>query len=261
MDLLYTIALDEPGSTLQRGLAKVLIGSVLRTGFSGDILVFGNWNLPLYQIPRKAVTEINIDTGDLRGSDLFLLANKLKYGARDFIEAPERYRTILYVDNDCLALKNLEDLCGWREDICWVAEPGTKLSGWQFRGYLTEDEMTASQRPGANAGTFGIRGEKFVEVTGEVLTIWSQPPVLEGEIWGDQPAWNKLLVGGGFSLLCYPDEAVNFPLLHHPNWHEYRKATLLHFCGHSQRAKTELQFAIFVSQFFGEAAEALLTAL
>lgn len=38
-NLVYTVAIDRPGQTGHRNMAKMLVSSLLRTRFSGDIMV------------------------------------------------------------------------------------------------------------------------------------------------------------------------------------------------------------------------------
>ena len=58
--LAYTIAMDPPGSFGLRLLGKMLGSSLLRTGFSGDVVIFRNTEEPLFQIERSGLTEVYV---------------------------------------------------------------------------------------------------------------------------------------------------------------------------------------------------------
>ena len=59
-NLVYTLALDPAGATGHRNLAKMLVSSLLRTRFSGDILVFHNSPAPLFMVAREGVREVRM---------------------------------------------------------------------------------------------------------------------------------------------------------------------------------------------------------
>ena len=60
-NLIYTLALDYVETTAHRNLAKLLVSSLLRTRFSGDILVFHTSPAPLFMVAREGVREVVLD--------------------------------------------------------------------------------------------------------------------------------------------------------------------------------------------------------
>ena len=60
--LVYTLALDMGGATAHRNMAKLLVSSLLRTRFDGDIVVFHNSPHPLFMVPRKGVREVALQS-------------------------------------------------------------------------------------------------------------------------------------------------------------------------------------------------------
>lgn len=60
-NLVYTIAIDPPGSGGTRQMAKMLAASLVRTYFDGDVLVFRNSAQPLFLTPRQGVEEVYIE--------------------------------------------------------------------------------------------------------------------------------------------------------------------------------------------------------
>ncbi len=59
--LCYTVALDQPGETWYRQQAHLLVASLLKTGFEGDIKVFHNGAQEIFTWPRRGVEEIPVD--------------------------------------------------------------------------------------------------------------------------------------------------------------------------------------------------------
>ena len=65
--LVYTAAFDAPGSESYRFLAKMLASSLVRTYFPGDVVVFRNSLAPLFQVERKGLHEVYLETPPLSG--------------------------------------------------------------------------------------------------------------------------------------------------------------------------------------------------
>ena len=164
-NLVYTVAFDVPGSESYRFLGKMLASSLVRTFFTGDILVFRNSPAPLFLVERKGLDEYYIDTPAMGGQEGARRAWCWKYKVADLIPNPEQYDKILFVDCDCLALRNLDHLMDGDWDIAYQPERGKTMAGPSFNAFLTEEEMTAaSRREGVNSGTLAVRGSRFREV-------------------------------------------------------------------------------------------------
>ena len=97
-NLVYTVAFDPPDSPGHRMMAKMLVSSLLRTYFCGDIVVFRNSPDPLFRVERKGLEEIQIGAPQLDGQEGAEEAWCWKYRVRNFIEA-ERYDKILFLDS------------------------------------------------------------------------------------------------------------------------------------------------------------------
>ena len=98
--LIYTIALDAEGQTIQRTMAKILVSSLLRSYYTGDMLVLHNGNAPLFRVERKGVEEMMLRMPD--GADLMTEGCHLKYRARQWI--PGGYDWVCFLDCDMIAL-------------------------------------------------------------------------------------------------------------------------------------------------------------
>ena len=84
-NLIYTGVFDPPGSEGCRILAKMLVSSLLRTGFYGDILVFRNSEAPLFLVERKGLEECTIETPEIHGKAGAELAWCWKYKVREYV--------------------------------------------------------------------------------------------------------------------------------------------------------------------------------
>ena len=74
--VLYTIAFDETGKNTRFQMAKILASSLLRTCFSGQVVVFHNSTNPMFKIKREGINEVfvqdanNVDPINLRSCEL-----------------------------------------------------------------------------------------------------------------------------------------------------------------------------------------------
>jgi hypothetical protein len=251
---LYTIAFDPPDSRRQRRMAALFITSLLRTGYSGEIIVFKNQESPILPGSLPRVREIAVDSGPLRGELLAERATAFKFEAMNRVPETPDFKRIMFADCDHLALRNIEPLFDRAEELTWVEERGSHISWPCFRGYLTEAEMASSQRPGSNSGLWSVRGTLWSKLATEFRRIAARPPVVANKFWGDQPAWNRMLFEGKFEALPYSLDQIQFPLAWDSRWNDYIRATLLHFAGGVVQAKWWLMSALFTARFEPDAA-------
>ena len=182
-NFLYTLAFDPPGSGGTRQMAKMLAGSVMRTFFEGQMVIFRNSSQPLFLIQREGIAECYIDTPPLEHQELANYAMAWKPRARALIPQPEQYDWVVFVDCDSLMLRNVDHLFEGREgvDILYQPEPGRTAGDAVFSAYLTAEDLGAPRVPpapsdrnaacaaaweglrGGAAGTGGAprRGRKF----------------------------------------------------------------------------------------------------
>ena len=192
-NLVYTVAFDAPGSESYRFLAKMLVSSLARTFFTGDVMVFRNSAAPLFLVERKGVEEFYIETPPLRGKERAEMAWGWKYRVADLID-PTAYDKILFLDADCLALRNIDELLEGNWDIRYQPERQHLMNGDSFNAFFTDDEMErAGRREGANSGTLAVRGSVYHDVMREWGRLDALTP-LRGKGFHDQASWNKLLI-------------------------------------------------------------------
>lgn len=270
-NLIYTIVMDAPGSETYRFLGKMLVSSLLRTFFTGDILVFRNSPAPLFLVERKGLEEVYLETPDLFGQERADVAWCWKYMVADLIEQPEQYDKILFLDADCLALRNVDHLLSRDWDVRCQTERGRPMSGKTFHSFLNREEMVgAAGQEGFNSGTLAVRGSRFREVMEAWRAIDESPPVRE-LLCRDQASWNACVLRGsgqsteplekspfgGFlppaypwSLSPFPAGEIQFPGWLDPQFSNYRNAALTHNILPNSQQKIEFTFGLYMRTFF-----------
>lgn len=143
LSLLYTVAFDPAGAGGTRQMVKMLAGSVARTYFTGDMVMVRNSTQPVFLVQRAGIEEYFIETPRLEHQELADYAMAFKAGARHHLPAAENYEWVVFLDADCLCLRNIDHLLRGREgaDILFQPEPGRSRGASVFNGYLTEEEM------------------------------------------------------------------------------------------------------------------------
>jgi hypothetical protein len=252
--LIYTIALDAEGQTTQRSMAKILASSLLRSYFTGDILILHNGTAPLFRVERRGVEERMLTLPP--GTDLMAAGCALKYRARSWI--PEGYEWVCFLDCDMIALRNIDHLFdpGAPADILWQPEPSRMRTG-SYSAYFTDAELPHLWPEGANAGSWAVRGVHYRAVMEEWERINHRPPERPHQSH-DQPAWNRLLYDTPLRRRRFEKEEIMFPLLFQHSYRNYREAALLHPNGCQAAVKLEFLMGQFLGRYFGEPAELIL---
>ncbi len=252
MNSLYTLAFDPPGKRNHALMAKLLVGSLQRTFFTGDIVIFRNTPEPIFLSQRQGVEEVFLP----ESHEGWAQSMEWKWKVLEKLEV-EKYHHILYVDCDCLALRNLDHLCAGDWDFFYQPE-ANKVDQWTYNCFLTDDMMQSEKwRHGANGGTVGFRGSKCREIVrkwGEIAQCLPEPG---RTAWGkDQAALNRLIIDApkyGWRRRAFERGEIQFPLLHNPHWRSYMTAALLHAATgeqlNSPEKKLQFLYGIFVQRF------------
>lgn len=243
-NLCYTLAFDRPEDDTHRCLARLLVTSLLRTGWHGEIVVFKN--LPPPVLPRKHphVHELLLDV-NLQAPWQELVA--WKYRVRDRLKL-SGFGKVLFLDCDCLVLRNIDDILFGTWDIYTAAEPG-RLVEAPFNGYLTDREMERlKDRPGLNSGNFGVRASRFVEVMAAWERIDASPPNRPSHN-RNQHSWNRLLLDTRLRHRNFATGQIQFPFLHRAVYSDYRKAAIVHAADRSPREKLFLLYGLWAETF------------
>ena len=233
--LIYTIAFDRPDSNTHRDLAKLLVRSLRRTNFDGQIVIFKNTLSPIAEPSWLNVVEVFISTDGISNQQFRGNAQSFKYQARHFLDS-SLHDVIAFIDDDCIVLKDFARLLEGDWDILWQAEPKKSVVSTFHHAYLAEQEMrTLANRPGANSGTWAVKSEFFQSV----MESWERIDLSKTrreKRAGDQPAWNRLLIDTRLRCKCLQEEGVRFPpfglspgelmggtILHVPGWPDQKK--------------------------------------
>lgn len=227
--LLYTIAFDRPGENHFKTMAKLLVMSLLRTGFDGDIVVFTNSSYRLFEQGRERVEEININMESDDSRQMEILGKTFKFRARELLNLSS-YDSVWFIDSDCLILRNPAQLISDQADIFYAEEEQSNVCGVWFRGYLP-DALLKPSTPGINSGVWWMRTAVYEETMAQWEEIVAKPP-LRDQMSVDQSAWVRLMLENRYVtrplLGC---ARVFYPLLERRTAIDFDAATILHFAG------------------------------
>ena len=263
-NLIYTLALDPAGATGHWSLAKLLVSSLLRTRFSGDIVVFHNSPRPLYMVTRMGLREVYLDlpraAKDMR--DFTVLAQTSKHAVRKWITGAH-YDKVMFLDCDCVALRNVDHFFDGDYDLAVYSEPGTKIQGGGYGGYLTGTEWRDLKRRGINSGTWVVSGKRF----GELLDRWKKTQARNPTqvcSLREQSAFNRIALDWRGCLAELPGREITLPLCN-CNVSEYRtytNSTIIHAAGgYDVNYKLRFLFSAFAGAFFFDPQLALFNIL
>jgi hypothetical protein len=265
-NLIYLICFDAPKSESNRYLAKMLVSSLLRTYFTGDIVVFRNSPNPLFLVERKGLEEVYLDTPQLSGMTGAEDAWCWKYRVAAMLDVTS-YDKVLFLDADMLALRNIDH---W--DIAYQPTRDHDLLQDSFAAFWTPAEtaeyrtaiqeshrrqQSSFQNPisaikhsipphltGINSGSMAFRASLFHEILAE----WRRIDESERRVelgFRDQASWNALLMrnttkggkrkegegNGRWTAQPFAEGEIQFPMFLDPSYHCYTKAALTHNCG------------------------------
>ena len=252
----------------------MLTSSLLKTYFTGDIVIFRNSPAPLYLVERKGLEEVYLETPDMYGQERAEYAWCWKYRVAPLIENPEQYDKIVFLDCDSLALRNIDHLLEGNWDIRYQPERGKPGHGKSFNAFLTEEEIgLAAEYEGANSGTLAVRGTIFHEV----METWQEIDEREPERdsgFRDQASWNALLLRSavrhdgskGIETMqhgadstdgsakwraeAFPVGEIQFPGYLDPHYTSYTKAAITHNILPDTKEKIEFTFGLYMRTFY-----------
>lgn len=245
--LIYTIAFDPPGSPAHRGMAKILISSLLRTYFSGEILVLRNTTEPLFHMERGSLTEILVDSVQKDRGETTDTAWRWKYRARHLFKASQ-YDRVMFIDADSIALRNIDHLLEGNWDIAYQPERGVPIATSDFYGYLNPAEMKTLKRFGINSGAFAVRGAIF----DSVMEHWEkvhEGPVFRQTTFLEQSAWNRVILDTHHKVHAFERDGIMFPCQKESEFSNYIDASLLHAQGVGTLEKMKFLFGTYAHTF------------
>lgn len=255
-NLIYLVAFDAHGHQGARVMAKLLVSSLLKSLWSGDIMVFRNHPTPLFPVGRPGLTEVYCETKPWKAhnpedvEDCLLESLKWRFLAREQIDSSQ-YDFICYLDSDCLALRNVDHLFDQEADVLIQRERGRRIDDPVFNGYLTEEERRLLKVDGINAGTIAVRGSCFQELMRNWEKVYlSEPPVHDR--FRDQTALNRLLLDTSLKVSPFERGEIRFPFHLDLSYSDFRPAAILHMVGKGQKEKIDLAFAFYMSTYYND---------
>jgi hypothetical protein len=248
--LAYTLALEHPpGSMAHWTMAKMLVLSLLRTRFDGDIVVFKTCPEPLFLVPRMGVREVLIDAGEPGALHFWDHAQAWKFRVREHLEV-NGYDKVIFLDADCLALRNIDPLLEGNWDVRAYAEPNSWVGHRIFNCFVSEKEAKATKAPGINGGLLAVRAALYHEVmqTWERINFGPSPRSKE---FTDQAALTRLILDTALRKHFFTRKEVGMPLSHDPRAQDYSRCVLIHAAGaKSFEEKLRFMFGLYLSTFF-----------
>lgn len=243
-NLCYTIAIDQPGNDVHRRMARLLVTSLIRTGWHGRIVVFRNCSIPVLPEGHADVQEHLLeDSGQSSWGGMM----HWKYRIRDRLDLTGMGK-VLFLDCDIIALRNINSLMLGSWDI-YTAPEASRIVEYPFNGYLTEEEMTTLRNhPGLNSGTLGVRAPHYHEVMRE----WERLDALEpARRWTatDQHSWNRLVLDTDLRHRHFAQDAIQFPFIRPASYLDYRNAALVHAADQSPEQKFTFLYGLWMGAF------------
>jgi hypothetical protein len=225
-------------------MARLLVTSLLRTGWHGRIVVFRNHARPVLAEGNEKVAEIVLEA---RPEEIWHRTVSWKYRVRDQLDL-SGVAKVLFLDCDCLALRNINHLMFGRWDVYTAPEPG-RIVEPPFNGYLTDDEMAVLKHQfGLNSGTIGIRAEQFHAVMAEWERIDAIEPLRPSKC-RNQHSWNRLVLDTSLRHRHSATGEVQYPFLHRAVYSDYRRAALVHAADRTPAEKLSLLFGLWMEVF------------
>lgn len=250
-NLVYTIALDRPGETGHRNLAKMLVSSLLRTRFSGEILVFHTTPYPLFMVARAGVREVRVPLPRRLPKDYGFvhLAQSFKHEIADQID-PTAYEKVMFIDCDSVVLRNIDHLLTGEWDLAVCAEQSRTIQEFA-RDFLREGERESLTGPGYNSGTFAVSAGLFREFLERWRAVENGPPRSPVEL-REQQAFNRVALDWKRVIKEWTplDIALPFCSTGQENHDIYCKSAIVHAAsGAPVDTKLRFLFGLFASTF------------
>ncbi len=256
--LAYTLALDHPpGAVGHRTMAKFLVLSLLRTRFSGEIVVFKNTEAPLFMVPRAGVREIFIDPAPEGGETFWDYAQSWKFRVRNQLDV-RGYDKVFFLDADCLALRNIDPLLEGHWDLAVYSEHGSSAAWKWFNCFIGEEEARTLQAEGVNGGTLAVRAELFHEVMAEWERIHCGPAPRK-KFFTDQAALTRLVLDTKLRVHRFTRSELATPFSHDLRPDDYLASHLVHLAGTPDfDTKLRFMFGLYFNTFFYDPQATLL---
>jgi len=227
--LFASLLLDRPGSRTARQLGKVLVSSLLRSLFNGEIVIWRNFPEPLYIVERKGLHELDfLPNCSLRDEDdLTEIAKKYRLEmAISLIRHTSRYSWIILADEDVIALRN-----------------------WDHLFANIEEDILVSRRADRelDPGFFAVRAEVY----GRFLEKWQS---FEEDSAPGTPKnfLGEVIEAAGLTMKEFERGEVVRPMQDDTTFLEVMDSAVVHLEGGKPEEKTKMAFALHMMRTFGD---------
>lgn len=241
---IYMVAgdLDPDQPAVYFAMAQVAIASLRKVaGWRGDIMLFRPARLSGNIPDAWGVTEADYAPRKTLAGNL---------GARIAPEVADRAiefaggRHLLWLDCDVVAQRPIEGLIDpiekWGADIAYARGIVRLRGGRAWHTEFMPPGVDLNQWA-VNSGTWLMRGTEASRLIARWREIYRGPLT-----WGrrnpgcEQAAFNRLCLADGVESRPWPREAAQYPAMRRGQHYfgQWRRATLLHFCGLNRREAT-----------------------
>ena len=228
MVLTYTAAFSRDCDSYRK-MAHMLASSWCRSHTAGDFFVFLDNNDPIFRVLRVGVEEIPIDDNAIeRGAPWFCASEMLTK------EDLEEYSAVLFMDADCLILRNIDHL--------FVGDD------WDI---LYQPEVQSN--PHVNAGIGAVKPSIYHDVMSCWRELMSEASASCSDSAAARSTWNQLVLTAeqhGWRTKRFESHEIQFPLLSDLDWNKYKNAAIIHCAGCDNWEKHKFMFGVYMQTFF-----------
>ncbi len=252
--IVYTIACDDEGKFLYRNLAKLLVSSIIRSGFGGTVVVFHNAKHPLFSLGRPNVCEEYIDfnspqkNGGLDDEAERERRWSLKHQVASILHEEYEWQKLLFIDSDCIVTGSLDCFFLGDWQLAIHREYGQLVSSLQFNYFLSDHEIENATDFGVNSGVFCVDRS----ISSEFFLDWAKAEKLRStrhRCCLDQAALNRVVLDAKFSLHDCSD-LVSMPFHVNNALPAVRRSVITHWVGATGYRKLKASFGLFMETYY-----------
>lgn len=253
--LAYTIAYDSEGEQTYRHLSKILVSSLIRSGFNGDIVIFHNGSERIFRLGRHNVYEEGLDLieHDSKFTVENLLATAeqrwaLKHRVSEILLNEYEWDRLLFLDADTLVTRPIHQLFLGDFDLAIYREPRQNISNSSFNCFLSDFEMQNLKIEGVNSGIFCVDRS----IAKCFFNKWAQverTKELRRRCCTDQAALNRVLLDHSYKTIDI-SHCVSMPFHTDGSKFVSPASSITHWIGAVGLLKVKSSFGLFMETYF-----------
>jgi hypothetical protein len=214
--ILILTAIDSPRSNTAAIAAKLFVSSLLKSMYTGKIVVFKNTEVPLFKVERTRVEEVivpfMIPPNMSRKEANLIFQNKvLQY------ISPADEQWVIFANSFSVALRNIDHLL-----------PPTQVGPYSARtvDFCWTNASNGSKQKLASSGFWAIRGEYLQDVLDGWKFISAKQPQEEIPPTTDEK-WTHFIAGLPLTKKVFATYEVVAPDTHSMNWLDLANSALV----------------------------------